>query len=99
MGGYARVSTTDRQDIQTQIVALPDFCRVQGFEVVAECVEHTPESDIRGKTAWRRMPDDGAKHSRAACMLFRRRSRLQVSSAARTTSVMISIMRFALSCI
>src|ERR1700752_3221400 len=38
---YARVSTKDgRQDTENQLIALRDYCAKQGWEIVAEYVDH-----------------------------------------------------------
>jgi DNA invertase Pin-like site-specific DNA recombinase len=68
---YARVSTTENQDPETQLVALRDFARFQGFEIAGEYVDHAPANDLRGRTAWRRLLDDGAKRRFTAVVVFR----------------------------
>lgn len=38
---YARVSTKDgRQDTETQLIALRDYCKKQGWEITAEYLDH-----------------------------------------------------------
>ena len=44
---YARVSTSDReQDPETQLMPMRDFCVAQGWEIVAEYVDHAPANDL-----------------------------------------------------
>ena len=68
---YARVSTTEGQDPETHLVALRDFCRAQNFQVTKEYVDRAPANDLRGRTAWRTLLDDGAKRRFQAVCVFR----------------------------
>lgn len=69
---YARVSTSDRdQDPETQLLALHDFARVQGFDVAGEYVDRAPANDLRGRAEWRRLLDDGAKRRHQAVAVFK----------------------------
>jgi DNA invertase Pin-like site-specific DNA recombinase len=68
---YAHVSTTNRQDVQTQIVALRDFYHARDFKIVEEYVDHAPANDLRGRTAWRRLLEDGAKRRFDACLCWK----------------------------
>lgn len=69
---YARVSTDDRdQDPETQLVALRDFARAQGWEVYGEYVDRAPANDLRGRRAWRRLLDDAARRRFAAVLVFK----------------------------
>ena len=69
---YARVSTNDReQDPETQLLALRDFARAQGWDVYREYVDHAPANDLRGRVEWRRLLDDGAKRRFAVCLVFK----------------------------
>lgn len=71
MALYARASTTENQNPETQLVALRDFARFQGFEIAGDYVDHAPANDLRGRTAWRRLLDDGVKRRFAAVVVFR----------------------------
>lgn len=52
-------------------VALRDFCRAQKFQVTKEYVDRAPPNDLRGRTAWRTLLDDGAKRRFHAVCVFR----------------------------
>ena len=59
---YARVSTHDKeQEPETQLQPLREFCRAQGWEIAGEYVDRASATDLRGRTAWRRLMDDSAK--------------------------------------
>ena len=59
---YARVSTSDKdQDPETQMMALRDYCRGQGWEVSSEYVDHASARDLAHRTAWRQLLDDASK--------------------------------------
>lgn len=59
---YARNSTSDKnQDPETQLMALRDYCRAQGWEISDEYVDHASARDLAHRTDWRRMLDAGAK--------------------------------------
>lgn len=59
---YARVSTSDKhQDPETQLVPLREFCQVQGWTASGEFVDHASATDLRGRTAWRRLLEDAAR--------------------------------------
>lgn len=69
---YARVSTNDKdQDPETQLYALRDFARAQGWEVFKEYVDHAPANDPGHRTAWRQLLDDGAKRRYAVVGVFK----------------------------
>ena len=56
---YARVSTSDRdQDPETQLMALRDFVKAQGWEVYREYVDQARANDLAHRTAWRQLLDD-----------------------------------------
>ena len=72
VGLYARVSTSDRdQDPETQLVALRDYCRMQGWEVVSEYVDQASARDIAHRTAWRQLLDDAARRRFKAVVVFK----------------------------
>ena len=69
---YARVSTSDKdQDPETQLLALRDYCAAQGWEVVAEYVDHAPANDQAHRTAWRQLLDDAAKRKFSVVLVFK----------------------------
>jgi DNA invertase Pin-like site-specific DNA recombinase len=69
---YARVSSQDKgQDPETQLVALRDFARAQGFEIAGEYVDRAPANDLRGRAVWRRLLDDSAKRRFKAVVVFK----------------------------
>ena len=68
---YARVSTAEDQEPETQTLALADFARAQGFQVVGEYVDRAPANDLRGRVEWRRLLDDGARRRFQAVLVFR----------------------------
>jgi DNA invertase Pin-like site-specific DNA recombinase len=69
---YARISTSDRdQDPETQLMALRDYCRAQGWEIVDEYVDTASARDLSHRTAWRRLLDDGAKRRFKAVAVFK----------------------------
>ena len=69
---YSRVSTADRdQDPETQLVALRDYCRAQGWQVVREFVDRASARDIAHRRAWRDLLDDGAKKRFRAVVVFK----------------------------
>lgn len=58
---YLRVSTDDRQNLDTQRLPLLDFCRAQGWSDVREYADEAPATDLRARVGWRRLLDDDAK--------------------------------------
>ena len=69
---YARVSTTDKdQDPETQLMALTDYCSIQGWEVAKQYVDRASSRDIAHRTEWRRLLDDGAKRRFKAVVVFK----------------------------
>ncbi len=69
---YARVSTTDRdQDPETQLMALRDFVRHQGWTVHQEYVDQAPANDLAHRTAWRALLDDGARRRFQTVAVFK----------------------------
>lgn len=69
---YARVSTNDKdQDPETQLMALRDFAKAQGWDVFREYVDHAPANDPGHRTAWRQLLDDGDKRRFAAVLVFK----------------------------
>jgi len=51
---YARVSLADeRQDPQTQLLALREFAASKGWTVTAEWVDRAGANDLKGRVAWR----------------------------------------------
>lgn len=69
---YARVSTNDRdQNPETQLVALRDFARAQGWTITREYVDHAPANDLRGRVQWRRLVDDAARRRFDTVLVFK----------------------------
>lgn len=59
---YARVSTSDKkQDLQTQLMALRDFVRIQASETHWEYVDQAPANDMAHQIARRKPLDASAK--------------------------------------
>ena len=72
VGVYARVSTSDRdQDPETQLMAIRDYCRAQGWHVVGEYIDHASARDMAHRTAWRQLLDEGAKRRFWAVVVFK----------------------------
>jgi DNA invertase Pin-like site-specific DNA recombinase len=66
------VSTNDRdQDPETQLVALRDFVRAQGWQVHREYVDRAPANDPGHRVEWRRLLDDGAKRRFGLVLVFK----------------------------
>jgi DNA invertase Pin-like site-specific DNA recombinase len=62
VGIYARVSTSDKdQNPETQLLPLREFVRAQGWNVVSEFTDHASATDLKGRTAWRRLLEDAAR--------------------------------------
>ena len=69
---YARVSTVDKdQDPETQLMALRDYCRAQGWEISNEYVDTASARDLAHRTAWRDLLDDAAKRRFKAVVVFK----------------------------
>jgi len=59
---YARVSTDDKdQNPDTQLLPLREFCKLKGWTVYDEYVDHASARDLRGRKEWRRMVNDAQK--------------------------------------
>jgi DNA invertase Pin-like site-specific DNA recombinase len=50
---YARCSTLDRQDPETQLLALRQYAAARGWEVVGEYVDRSSAVNLRGRVAWK----------------------------------------------
>jgi DNA invertase Pin-like site-specific DNA recombinase len=76
---YARVSTPERtrdqdeerQNPDTQLFALRDYCRAQGWEVYQEYVDRAPANDLAHRSAWREMLDDVPRRRFVAVVVFK----------------------------
>ena len=69
---YARVSTSDKdQEPETQLMALRDFVRAQGWETYREYVDQAPANDMAHRTAWRELLDAGAKKRFQVVLVFK----------------------------
>jgi DNA invertase Pin-like site-specific DNA recombinase len=72
IGGYARVSTSDKdQDPLTQLLPLRDFCLAQGWEVYREYVDQAPANDLAHRLQWRALLDDAAKRKISIVLVFK----------------------------
>jgi DNA invertase Pin-like site-specific DNA recombinase len=62
VGIYARVSTSDKeQNPETQLLPLREFVKANAWTLADEFVDRASATDLRGRTAWRRLLDDAAK--------------------------------------
>ena len=69
---YARVSTADKeQDPDTQLMALRDWCKSQGWGIHQEYIDTASANDQRGRTAWRELMDDAAKRQFNMVIVFK----------------------------
>jgi DNA invertase Pin-like site-specific DNA recombinase len=69
---YARVSTVDKdQDPETQLLALGDYCRAQGWEMAREYVDKVSARDLAHRTEWLKLLDDAAKRRFKAVVVFK----------------------------
>ena len=69
---YGRISTTDKgQDVETQLMALRDFCNTQGWEIHKEYVDEASALDIAHRTAWRELLDDAARRRFKVVLVFK----------------------------
>ena len=72
VAAYARVSTSDKdQNPETQLLALRDFARLQGWEIVGDFVDRAPANDPLHRTEWRRMLDAGVRRQFQAVLVFK----------------------------
>lgn len=69
---YARVSTSDKdQDPETQLMALRDYVRSQGWECYLEFVDQSPANDMAHRTGWRQLLDDAARRRFQVVLVFK----------------------------
>ena len=69
---YSRVSTSDKeQDPQTQLMALRDFVKLQGWETYREYVDQAPANDMAHRTAWKELSDQAAKERFQVVLVFK----------------------------
>ena len=59
---YARVSTSDNQEPETQLMPLREFVQAQGWETFREYVDQAPANDLAHRTDWRQLLDDASRH-------------------------------------
>ena len=72
VGIYARVSTSDKdQDPTTQLLPLREFVAAQGWMLQGEYIDRASATDLRGRTAWRRLLDDAGKGKLDVVLVFR----------------------------
>src|SRR5690348_11313564 len=69
---YARVSTSDKdQNPETQLLPLREFVASQGWQIAGEFVDHASATDLKGRTAWRRLLDQASKHKMNLVLVWR----------------------------
>ena len=69
---YARVSTADKnQDPETQLLPLREFAAAQGFSVAGEFVDRASATDLKARTAWRRLLDDAGRRRLDLVLVWR----------------------------
>jgi DNA invertase Pin-like site-specific DNA recombinase len=69
---YGRVSTSDKdQDPETQLMPLREFVAAQGWVVAREFVDHASATDLRGRTAWRDLLEQAARHKVDIVLVWR----------------------------
>ena len=69
---YARTSTADRdQDPETQLMPLREFAQVQGWEIIVECVDQAPASDLAHRFAWQDLLKDASKRRFDVVLVWR----------------------------
>ena len=69
---YTRVSTSDRdQNVDTQLMPLRDFCAAQGWQIIAEYVDHAPANDQAHRIGWRDLLDGAAKKKFSVVLVFK----------------------------
>ncbi len=69
---YARVSTLDKnQDPDSQLLPLREFVQAQGWTLATEYVDKAPATDLKARTAWRRLLDDASKRKIDVVLVFR----------------------------
>ena len=69
---YARVSTADKdQEPETQLMPMRDFCAAQGWEIVAEYIDHAPANDQAHRVRWRDLFDAAAKKKFTVVLVFK----------------------------
>ena len=52
-------------------MALRDYCAAQGWELVADYIDHAPANDLAHRTSWRKLLDDAAKKRFSAVLVFK----------------------------
>ena len=68
---YARISSSEGQNLETQLMPLRDYCRVQGWEVYREYLDQGSANDLTHRTGWRSLLDDAAKRRFSAVLVFK----------------------------
>ena len=69
---YARVSTSDRdQNPETQLLALRDFVKAQGWAACREYVDHAPATDLLHRTAWQALLSDASRRKFDVVLVWR----------------------------
>src|ERR687892_2098572 len=69
---YVRVSTVDKQEPETQLLPLRDFCLAQGWQVFQEYIDRgAPANDLLHRVQWRQLLDDAARRKFSAVLGFK----------------------------
>jgi putative DNA-invertase from lambdoid prophage Rac len=62
IGLYSRISTSDKdQSLDTQLLPLREFVRVQGWEIYHEYSDQVSATDVAHRTGWRELLADASK--------------------------------------
>ena len=69
---YARVSTADKdQEPETQLMPMSEFIVSQRWQSYGNFVDHASATDLRRRTAWKRLLEDAAKRRSDLLLVFR----------------------------
>ena len=72
VGIYARVSTSDKdQNPTTQLLPLREFVTSQNWTVAGEFVDHASATDLKGRTSWRELLNQAARHKIDLVLVWR----------------------------
>ncbi len=68
---YARVSTEERQELETQLAPLREYLGAQGWEPAGEFVDRASAADLRGRAEWRRLLDLASRRRFEAILVWK----------------------------
>lgn len=72
VGIYARVSTNDKdQNPETQLLPLREFALAQGWTAADEFVDHASATDLKGRTAWRKLLEAASRRKVDLVLVWR----------------------------